>query len=114
MRISDWSSDVCSSDLHAQYLAFLGRARTEWLRAIGYGQELLRVDHGLVFAVRAMRIDFRAPARLDDALDVLVALRQRRPASPVIAEDIPRYGRTGRRRVGKEGVRTGRIRWGHV
>src|SRR5690606_20285001 len=58
---------------HAQYLAFLERARTEWLRALGYGQEPLRVDHGLVFAVRAMRIDFRAPARLDDALDVSVA-----------------------------------------
>ena len=78
---------------HAQYLAFLERARTEWLRALGYGQELLRVEHGLVFAVRAMRIDFRAPARLDDALDVSVALRQCRHASLVIAQDIRRDGR---------------------
>ena len=35
---------------HAQYLAFLERARTEWLRARGKGQELLRSDHDLVFA----------------------------------------------------------------
>ena len=41
---------------HAQYLAFLERARTEWLRARGKGQELLRAEHDLVFAVRAMRI----------------------------------------------------------
>ena len=78
---------------HAQYLAFLERARTEWLRALGYGQDLLRVEHGLVFAVRAMRIDFRAPARLDDALDVSVALRQCRHASLVIGQDIRRDGR---------------------
>ncbi|MEO6366084.1 MAG: tol-pal system-associated acyl-CoA thioesterase [Luteimonas sp.] len=73
---------------HAQYLAFLERARTEWLRARGKGQELLRREHGLVFAVRAMRIDFRKPARLDDSLDVSVALLQCRRASLVIAQSI--------------------------
>ena len=52
---------------HAQYLAFLERARTEWMRARGHGQDRLRTEHDLVFAVRAMRIDFRLPARLDDA-----------------------------------------------
>lgn len=75
---------------HAQYLAFLERARTEWLRARGKGQELLRAEHDLLFAVRAMRIDFRQPARLDDALDVTVALRQCRRASLVIAQSIRR------------------------
>lgn len=77
---------------HAQYLAFLERARTEWLRAHGYGQELLRLHHDLVFAVRAMSIDFRMPARLDDALDVGVALRQCRRASLVIVQTIERSG----------------------
>ena len=75
---------------HAQYLAFLERARTEWLRARGKGQELLRAEHDLVFAVRAMRIDFRNPARLDDALQVTVALRECRRASLVIAQSIRR------------------------
>ncbi|MEJ7746872.1 MAG: tol-pal system-associated acyl-CoA thioesterase [Luteimonas sp.] len=73
---------------HAQYLAFLERARSEWLRARGRGQELLRREHDLVFAVRSMRIDFRKPARLDDALQVSVALRQCRRASLVIAQAI--------------------------
>jgi len=77
---------------HAQYLAFFERARTEWLRALGYGQELLRDDHDLVFAVREMRIDFHRPARLDDALQVVVALRQCRRASAVFAQEIRRDG----------------------
>jgi acyl-CoA thioester hydrolase len=77
---------------HAQYLAFLERARTEWLRARGHGQDALRTEHNLVFAVRAMRIDFRRPARLDDALAVSVELRQCRRASLVIAQAIRRDG----------------------
>ena len=93
VRIYWEDTDAGGVVYHAQYLAFLERARTEWLRALGYGQDLLRVEHGLVFAVRAMRIDFRAPARLDDALDVSVALRQCRHASLVIAQDIRRDGR---------------------
>jgi acyl-CoA thioester hydrolase len=75
---------------HAQYLAFLERARSEWMRELGHGQELLREAHGLVFAVRAMRIDFRSPARLDDLLDVTVELRECRRASLVLAQSIKR------------------------
>ncbi len=75
---------------HAQYLAFLERARTEWMRAQGYGQELLRLEHGLVFAVRAMSLDFLKPARLDDALLVSASLRQCRRASAVFAQAIHR------------------------
>jgi acyl-CoA thioester hydrolase len=77
---------------HAQYLAFLERARTEWLRAHGHGQQRLRETHDLVFAVRAMRIDFRQPARLDDALEVSVRLRQCRRASLVLAQAVHRDG----------------------
>ena len=76
----------------AQYLAFLERARTEWLRAHGKGQEALRIDHDLVFAVRAMRIEFLQPARLDDALLVSVTLRQCRRASLVLVQSIRRDG----------------------
>jgi acyl-CoA thioester hydrolase len=75
---------------HAQYLAFMERARTEWMRAQGHGQERLREEHDLVFAVRAMRIDFRLPARLDDTLQVTVALRECRRASLVLVQSIRR------------------------
>lgn len=77
---------------HAQYLAFLERARTEWMRAQGYGQELLRLEHGLVFAVRAMAIDFLMPGRLDDALAVSASLRECRRASAVFSQAIHRGG----------------------
>ncbi len=75
---------------HAQYAAFLERARTEWLRAQGLGQERLRAEHDLVFAVRSMRLDFIRPARLDDLLQVRVELRQCRRASVVFAQSIGR------------------------
>jgi acyl-CoA thioester hydrolase len=77
---------------HAQYLAFLERARSEWMRALGRGQEPLRAEHDLVFAVRAMRIGFRAPARLDDLLEVSVALAECRRASLVLAQAVRRGG----------------------
>ena len=78
---------------HAQYLAFLERARSEWLRSLGHVQERMRRDHDLVFAVRSMQLDFRAPARLDDALLATVALRECRNASLVFAQDVRRDDR---------------------
>ena len=78
---------------HARYVAFLERARTEWMRTLGYGQEALRTSHNLVFAVRAMRMDFRAPARLDDVLQVTVVLRECRRASLVVDQRVEREGK---------------------
>ena len=75
---------------HARYLAFMERARSEWMRARGWGQELLRARDDLVFVVRAMQIDFRAPARLDDQLEVSVRLLECRGASLVLAQRIER------------------------
>jgi acyl-CoA thioester hydrolase len=77
---------------HAQYLAFMERARSEWMRAQGLGQDLLRSRDDLVFVVRAMDIDFRAPARLDDQLQVSVALLECRGASLVLGQRIEREG----------------------
>ncbi|WP_240906182.1 tol-pal system-associated acyl-CoA thioesterase [Thermomonas sp. HDW16] len=78
---------------HAQYLAFMERARSEWLRAGGWEQQLLRERDDLVFAVRAMDIDFRAPARLDDQLQVSVSLIECRSASFVVAQQVLCDGR---------------------
>ncbi len=75
---------------HARYLAFLERARSEWMRARGFDQETLRNRDDLVFVVRAMEIDFRAPARLDDQLQVSVNLLECRGASFVMAQQIHR------------------------
>lgn len=98
-RLFSWPTRVYWEDTdaggvvyHAQYVAFMERARSEWLRAHGHGQASLRDAHGTVFAVRAMRIDFRGPARLDDALQISVALQQCRRASAVFAQEIRRDG----------------------
>ena len=77
---------------HAQYLAFMERARSEWLRGLGFDQTLLRERDDRVFVVRAMDLDFRAPARLDDQLSVSVALLECRGASFVLAQRIERNG----------------------
>ena len=77
---------------HAQYLAFMERARSEWLRALGLHQDALKRDADLVFVVRAMHTEFRAPARLDDQLQVSVTLLQCRGASLVLAQRIERAG----------------------
>jgi len=77
---------------HAQYAAFLERARSEWLRALGYSQTRISADFGLVFVVRALRMEFLKPARLDDALTASVEVLQRRRASVLLAQTIARSG----------------------
>ena len=77
---------------HAQYLAFMERARSEWLRELGVEQTRLREAEDLVFVVRGMELDFRAPARLDDQLSVSVRLLQCRGASFTLAQRIERDG----------------------
>jgi acyl-CoA thioester hydrolase len=54
---------------HANYLKYLERARTEWLRALGVDARDLKREHGLAFAVSRMEIDFLKPARIDDLVE---------------------------------------------
>lgn len=77
---------------HASYVRFLERARTEWLRAQGVGQQALRESEDLVLVIRDMTLDFHKPARLDDELQASVALLERRPASLLIGQEISRAG----------------------
>jgi len=55
---------------YANYLRFLERARSEWLRARGVSQLALASDPGLVFSVIALEVRYRRPARLDDLLSI--------------------------------------------
>ncbi len=77
---------------HASYLRFLERARSEWLRNLGYAQQALRESADAVFVVRSMRLEFLRAARLDDELNVDVVLTALRPASLLIAQTIRRAG----------------------
>jgi acyl-CoA thioester hydrolase len=55
---------------HSNYLDYCERARTEWLRQLGFSQQRLAEEEGAVFTVVSVGIDFRRPARLDDLLQV--------------------------------------------
>jgi acyl-CoA thioester hydrolase len=75
---------------HADYLRFLERARTEWMRAVVMGQAALREAHGIVFVVRELNIAYDKPARLDDELDSTVRVDRLRSASIELAQTIER------------------------
>ncbi|WP_428605641.1 tol-pal system-associated acyl-CoA thioesterase [Sedimenticola sp.] len=73
---------------YANYLKFMERGRTEWLRSLGFEQDELRQKEGVLFAVRQVGIDFRSPARFNDALQVSVQLISRGRASLVFRQEI--------------------------
>lgn len=55
---------------HANYLKFIERARSAWVRELGIDQNAMRAREGLIFAVRRVEADFLGPARFDDLLEV--------------------------------------------
>lgn len=72
MRVYWEDTDAGGVVFYANYLKFFERARTEWLRQLGFSQELLRVQDGAMFVVSATNLNYLHPARLDDWLDVSV------------------------------------------
>ncbi len=73
---------------YANYLKFMERARTEWLRSLGFEQQVLRASHGVVFVVRRVEIDYLAPARLDDLLTVATQRTEMTRTCLTVAQDI--------------------------
>lgn len=55
---------------HANYLNFMERARTEWLRALGFEQTMLKNELGIIFVVHSMTIVFKSPALFNDMLEI--------------------------------------------
>jgi acyl-CoA thioester hydrolase len=86
LRVYWEDTDAGGVVFYANYLKFFERARTEWLRALGIGQQALRDATGAIFVVTDTAVRYRAPARLDDELRVTVELRQRGTASMTIAQ----------------------------
>jgi acyl-CoA thioester hydrolase len=84
LRVYWEDTDAGGVVFYANYLKFFERARTEWLRALGVGQQALRDSTGAIFVVTDTAVRYRAPARLDDELRVTVSLRQRGSASMTI------------------------------
>lgn len=73
---------------HANYLRFMERARTEWLRGLGIEQDRLMQDRNVLFAVRSVQIEYKHPIRFNDALSVSVEPVAVRPASLSIRQAI--------------------------
>ena len=92
MRIYWEDTDAAGIVFYANYLKFFERARTEWLRSLGFGQEALRTDAGIAFVVSETRLRYRRPARLDDIIDVSVAVVHLGQASLEIAQEARRAG----------------------
>jgi acyl-CoA thioester hydrolase len=81
VRVYYEDTDAGGVVYHATYLNFMERARTEWLRALGFEQDRLRETLGVLFVVRRMDIAFKVSARFNDLLTVNVALAARGGAS---------------------------------
>ena len=92
VRVYWEDTDAAGIVYYANYLRFLERARTEWLRDKGYDQNELGQRFGIVFVVRSIALDFQRPARLDDCLDVTLALTRFGPASVDLDQRIERDG----------------------
>ena len=91
VRVYYEDTDFSGVVYHANYLRFLERGRTEFLRAAGVDQSALHADgQGLIFAVRRMIIDYLKPARMDDVLVIETHTAEMRGASLTLAQRILR------------------------
>jgi acyl-CoA thioester hydrolase len=92
LRVYWEDTDAAGVVFFANYLKFFERARTEWLRAVGFGQQRLRTDTGAVFVVADTSVRFVGPARLDDVLDISVRVTEAGRVSLTIAQEARRDG----------------------
>jgi acyl-CoA thioester hydrolase len=90
IRVYYEDTDTGGVVYYANYLKFMERARTEWLRHLGFEQQELARDPGVVFAVRSVSLEYLRPARLDDLLDVSVRLVKGARASLTLVQQVRR------------------------
>jgi acyl-CoA thioester hydrolase len=74
VRVYYEDTDAAGIVYHANFLRFLERARTELLRVLGFEHANLARDHGVVFIVRSLQIQYKKPALLNDLLTVTVQI----------------------------------------
>ncbi len=93
-RVYYEDTDFSGLVYHARYLHFLERGRTDYLRCLGVEQSaLIGIDEeGLVFVVHRMEIDFKAPARMDDILEIRTVTTKAGGAKMVLEQEIRRDG----------------------
>lgn len=84
-------TDASGIVYHANYLRFFERGRSDSLRLLGLGQRAL-LEAGLAFVVRSLTLDFRKPARLDDALQIRSSVADLSGASLIMRQRLLREG----------------------
>lgn len=90
VRVYFENTDAGGVVYHGEYLKFLERARTEWLRHLGFDHQNLARNHRIVFVVTQAVADFLKPARLDDNLAVSVQLESLGKVRSVFVQEIRR------------------------
>jgi tol-pal system-associated acyl-CoA thioesterase len=90
VRVYFENTDAGGVVYHAEYLKFMERARTEWLRYLGFDHQALARQHRLAFVVTAIAVDFKRAARLDDKLSVSVQLESLGKVRCVFTQEIRR------------------------
>ena len=76
-RVYYEDTDLAGIVYYANYLKFIERARSEWVRSIGLDQNVLRNDHDIVFAVRKVEADYLKSAKFDDLLTINTKLQDK-------------------------------------
>jgi acyl-CoA thioester hydrolase len=92
VRVYYEDTDAGGIVFYANYLKFFERARTEWLRAAGIGQQALGEQDGRIFVVRSTAVDYFSPARLDDCLRLSVVVEKLGRASVDFFQEARRAG----------------------
>ena len=92
VRVYYEDTDLAGIVYYANWLRFIERGRSEWLRALGIDQAALKAQSGLVFAVRRIEADYLRPARFDDLLNVRTDLHAMTPARLVLDQQVARGG----------------------
>jgi len=87
VRVYYEDTDVAGVVYYANYLKFMERGRTEWLRKLGADQDVL-IEQDIAFAVKKVDIDYHAPARFNDALIVKSRIKQLRGASVIFHQQV--------------------------
>jgi acyl-CoA thioester hydrolase len=88
IRVYYEDTDLAGIVYYANYLRYIERARTEWIRDLGIDQTRLRTEAGMVFAVRKLAADYLRPAHFDDVLTVTTSPRAISGARIVLAQEV--------------------------
>lgn len=89
IRVYYEDTDLAGIVYYANYLKFIERARSEWVRELGVDQVQMKAD-GLVFAVRRVEADYLLPAKYDDELVVHTSMEPGSGARLVVRQDVMR------------------------